>query len=122
MQTGPVPTILAAQRAEGDWPPADELFGSGYTTTGWQLIFLSGLGADPADERIQRACDRVLELAPVLSGGLSWNRRQSGVLHCYNGDLLRALIDFGRLDDARVRAALEWTADAVLGTGDPQYR
>jgi hypothetical protein len=122
MRSGPVPEILAAQLPEGEWPPAGRLFASTYTTTGWQLIFLSGLGAEPSDMRVQRAGERVLDLASVSSGGLSWDGRQSGVVHCYNGDLLRALIDFGWLDDARVQAAVEWTARAVLGTGDPQYR
>lgn len=122
MRVGPVPTILAAQLPEGEWVPAGRLFGSTYTTTGWQLVFLSGLGASANNERVQRACDRVLELATTASGGLSWDGRQSGIVHCYNGDLLRALVDFGRLDDPRVRAGLEWTAHAILGTGDPQYR
>jgi len=39
------------------------------------------------------------------------------VLHCLNGNLLRALIGFGYLDDPRVRAAVEWEARAVTGEG-----
>jgi hypothetical protein len=122
MESGPVPAILAAQRPEGDWLPGGKLFTTKYSSTGWQLTFLSGLGADPADERVQHACERAVEVGPAPSGGLSWDGRASGVIHCANGDVLRALIEFGRLDDPRVRAALRWTTDAVLGAGDPQYR
>ena len=121
MRSGPVPKILDAQRSEGWWEPESKLF-SKYTSTGWQLIFLAGLGADPDDERVQRAAARVLDQGPAPSGGLSYSGSQSGVIHCANGDLVRALIEFGCLDDARTRAALEWCCDAILGAGDPQYR
>ena len=122
MRRGPVPAILAEQQSDGSWSDHDVLFGSKYVATGWQLIFLAGLGADPSDQRIRMACERVLELGPAPSGGLSWDGRQSGVIHCANGDLLRALVDFGYLDDPRVRGALNWTVEAVLGAGKPEYR
>ena len=39
------------------------------------------------------------------------------MIHCLNGNLLRALIGFGWLDDERVRRALAWQAAAVTGEG-----
>jgi hypothetical protein len=39
------------------------------------------------------------------------------VIHCLNGNLLGALIGFGRLDDERVQAAIEWAARAITGQG-----
>jgi hypothetical protein len=39
------------------------------------------------------------------------------VIHCLNGNLLRALIGFGRLDDPRVQAAIDWAARAITGQG-----
>jgi hypothetical protein len=39
------------------------------------------------------------------------------VVHCLNGNLLRALIGFGWMDDERVRAAIEWEARSVTGQG-----
>ena len=44
------------------------------------------------------------------------------VVHCLNGELLRAMLDFGRLEDPRVQGALRWAADAILGRGAPEYR
>jgi hypothetical protein len=41
----------------------------------------------------------------------------SGVIHCLTGNLLRALIGFGRLDDPRVVRALYWQARAITGEG-----
>jgi hypothetical protein len=41
----------------------------------------------------------------------------SAVIHCLNGNLLRALIGFGRLDDERIQAAIYWAARAITGDG-----
>jgi hypothetical protein len=37
------------------------------------------------------------------------------VLHCLNGNLVRALIAFGHLEDPRVTAAVDWGARAAAG-------
>jgi hypothetical protein len=39
------------------------------------------------------------------------------VIHCLNGNLVRALIGFGRLDDERVQRAIEWEARSITGEG-----
>ena len=39
----------------------------------------------------------------------------SAVLHCLNGNLLRALIGFGWLGDPRLQKAIEWDARAITG-------
>jgi hypothetical protein len=41
----------------------------------------------------------------------------SAVIHCLNGNLLRALIGFGWLDDPRVQRAIDWQARAITGEG-----
>jgi hypothetical protein len=38
-------------------------------------------------------------------------------IHCLNGNLVRALIGLGRLDDSRVQRAIEWAARAITGEG-----
>jgi hypothetical protein len=45
----------------------------------------------------------------------------SAVIHCLNGNLLRALIGFGYLDDPRLEAAIDWTASAINGDGEVRY-
>jgi len=43
------------------------------------------------------------------------------VIHCINGNLLRALIGFGWLDDERVGRAIAWQATAITGEGEPHW-
>jgi len=43
------------------------------------------------------------------------------VLHCLNGNLLRALIGFGRLDHQATQAAIRWAADAITGAAGAGY-
>jgi hypothetical protein len=43
------------------------------------------------------------------------------VIHCLTGNLLRALIGFGWLDDARVGRAIAWETSAITGEGDPHF-
>jgi hypothetical protein len=130
MTVDPIAGILAAQDEAGWWVKPGPGYGPKYTGTVWNLVFLDQLGADPSDERIQRACGYVLRWCPTSSGGFGCsgsaverNPPPSSVIHCLNGNLLRALIDLGHLDDERVQAAIGWAAAAVTGDGvDRWYR
>jgi hypothetical protein len=118
----PIAGILAAMHPQGWWVKRGGGYAPKYTGTVWELIFLDQLGADPADARVQRACDYVLRHCPTSSGGMGLSGVDkeappppSRVVHCLNGNLLRALIGFGRLDDPATWAAVRWAADAVTG-------
>jgi hypothetical protein len=117
MRTDPIAATLAAQQPAGYWVKPGPGYAPKYTSTVWSLMFLDQLGADAADRRIQRACAYLLEQAQAPDGGFGWNGTDSGVVHCLHGNLLRALIGFGWLDDARVRAAVGWQARAITGEG-----
>lgn len=124
MSAEPIASILAAQEPDGHWQKPGPGYATKYRGTIWQLMFLDQLGADPADERVQRACEYVLAHSQASNGGFgaSGAIRQgppppSGVIHCLNGNLLRALIGLGRLDDPRVDRAIEWQARAITGEG-----
>ena len=124
MAADPIRAILAAQDPAGWWVKPGPGYAPKYTGTVWQLIFLDQLGADPAHPQVVRACDYVLGHTVSSSGGFgcSGAAREaapppSSVLHCLNGNLLRALIGFGRLDDDRVQSAVEWAARAITGEG-----
>lgn len=98
--------------------------------TVWSVIFLDQLGADRADPRIHRACEYVLSHTQAPSGGFASSGSKakgppasSSVIHCLNGNLLRALIGFGWLDDPRVQRAVDWQARSITGERfDAYYR
>jgi hypothetical protein len=123
-QADPIKGILDAQDPRGFWVKPGPGYGPKYTGTVWNLMFLDQLGADPADQRVQAACHYVMKWCPTAVGGLGCsgakkerNPPPSLALHCLNGNLLRALLDFGHLDDPRVQASISWAARMILGEG-----
>jgi hypothetical protein len=117
MHGAPIAPILAAQDPHGWWVKPGAGYGPKYTGTVWSLMFLEQMGADARDARIQLACDHVLAHTQAPNGGFGWSGVNSAVVHCLNGNLLRALIAFGRLDDDRVRDSIVWQASAITGKG-----
>ena len=120
MTADPIASILAAQDPQGWWVKPGNGYGPKYNGTVWNLIFLDQLGADGSDPRIRLGCEYMLGHAQASNGGLSCLGDRpvpSGVIHCLNGNLLRALIGFGMLDDERVQRSLAWQASAVTGEG-----
>lgn len=115
MGSGPVPIILAQQHADGYWIKPGYL--PKYNGTMWSIIFLAQLGADGGDARIRRACEHLFDYAVAEQGGLSMDGRNSGLIHCLQGNLCAALIDFGYLDDERLQRALDWLARSITGEG-----
>jgi hypothetical protein len=128
MEAEPIRSMLNAQSPEGWWIKPGGGYSPKYTATVWELIFLDQLGADGADPRIRRACDYVLDHTQTTSGGFGAGAVKgdgspppSRVIHCLNGNLVRALIGFGRLEDTRVGAAVDWAARAITGEGMDRY-
>ncbi|MEW6223148.1 MAG: nitrogen fixation protein NifH [Chloroflexota bacterium] len=126
----PIAPILAAQDPAGWWVKPGPGYAPKYTGTVWSLIVLEQLGADPADPRIAAACEYLLAHTWVPGGGFGCSGTHradrppppSSVLHCLNGNLVRALVAFGRLDDPRLAEAIDWQARAILGgPGAPRY-
>lgn len=115
MRSGPVPAILAQQHADGYWIKPGYL--PKYNGTMWSIIFLAQLGADGGDARVRRACEHLIDYAVAEHGGLSADGRNSGLIHCLQGNLCAALLEFGYLDDARLQRALEWLARSITGEG-----
>lgn len=122
MAVDPIAGILAAQDEEGWWVKPGPGYAPKYRGTVWNPMFLDQLGADPDNQRVQRACDYVLTWSPTAIGGfgasgtrLERNPPPSSALHCLNGNLARVLIRFGHLDHPTVRAATDWAARTSLG-------
>jgi hypothetical protein len=130
MQIDPIAAILAAQQPEGFWVKPGPGYTPKYRGTVWQLSFLDQLGADGTNARVQAACAYVLARSQAQTGGFaSWEGKSreaappppSLAIHCLNGNLLRALIGFGWLEDARVQQAIDWQARAITGEGFNRY-
>ncbi|HSK41356.1 MAG TPA: hypothetical protein VK943_16445 [Arenibaculum sp.] len=123
MEADPIAAILAAQDPEGWWIKPGGGYSPKYTGTVWSLIFLDQLGADGDNPRIRAACTYLLEHTQAPSGGFGWSGgtkkpAPSTVAHCLNGNLLRAFIGFGWLDDERIARSIAWQAAAITGEGD----
>jgi len=121
MSTGPVPAILAAQEEGGYWDKPGPGYGPKYRGTQWAIVFMAQLGADGTHPQVQKGCEYVLDHTIVNNGSLSMNGTPSGYIHCMAGNLGSALIDFGWLEDKRVRTALEWQARTVTGEEVADY-
>jgi hypothetical protein len=126
MRTDPIRSILAAQDPEGFWVKPGPGYSPKYRSTVWSFVFLGQLGADPGHEQIKAAAEYLLTWTPTATGGLGCSGglsspTPSSVLHCLNGNLLRALIRFGYLDDPRVRAAIDWEAAAITGNAAERW-
>jgi hypothetical protein len=124
MAADPIAAILAAQAPDGYWEKPGAGYATKYRGTVWQLIFLDQLGAEPDHPQVQLACDYVIAHSAAATGGFGASGRigdalppPSAVIHCLNGNLLRALLGFGRLDDAVVAKAIDWEARAITGEG-----
>ena len=122
MRADPIAAILAAQQPNGHWEKPGPGYATKYRGTVWQLIFLDQLGADPTDPGVRRAAEYVLSHSQAASGGFGASGAltaaappPSSVVHCLNGNLLRALIGFGLIDDVRVGRAIDWQARAITG-------
>ncbi len=127
MQADPIATILAAQHPDGFWVKPGPGYAPKYRGTVWQVIFLDQLGADGRDARVHAACEYVISHSQADTGGFAASGSEkvppppSGVIHCLNGNLLRALIGFGWLEDERVQRAIDWEARAITGEGVNRY-
>ena len=77
------------------------------------------MGATRASGPRASTCSRTRKrrtAALAADGGVDAPRPpNSVVLHCLNGNLLRAMLDFGLGDDERVQRAIEWQARSITG-------
>ncbi|MDD5095235.1 MAG: nitrogen fixation protein NifH [Dehalococcoidia bacterium] len=116
MKTGVVPQILAKQEEGGYWDDPEKLYVAKYKGTVWQLIILAEHQSDGEDERIQKACEFLLEYSQdIESGGFSMHRavkmgggRHSEVIPCLTGNMVWSLLRFGFLSDPRVQRGIDW--------------
>ncbi len=114
---GPIAAILDAMEPQGYWRKPGPGYGPKYWSTVWSIITLAQLGAHMAeDERIERACQYILEHALTPYGQFSIRGMPGGTIDCLQGNLCWALTDLG-CTDPRLESAYEWMARSVTGEG-----
>jgi len=127
MLSEPIASILANQHPDGYWVKPGHGYSPKYTGTVWSIIILDQLGATGADPRVSAGCEYVLSHTATTRGGFGFSGSgakrpsPSSVVHCLNGNLLRALIGFGWLDDERTQQSLDWQARSITGDDFDRY-
>ena len=119
MQFGPIPQILDAQHPDGYWVEPGPGYLPKYRSTVWELTLLAQLGANVSDDRVRKGCDYLLEHARTERGAFSMNARDSGRIHCLQGNLIAALLALGVREDARLDQAITWMACSLSGDDLP---
>jgi len=120
METGLIPAILAKQHPEGYWENDQGIYGPKYYSSIWQMVMLAQIGADASHPQIQKACEFLLQKGIQKFGRFSIFSGQTGAVHCVQGNISAALLDFGFRDDPRLVKALDWMTRSVTGDGfDP---
>jgi hypothetical protein len=126
--SSPVNAILSAMNLAGYWENPGPGYAPKYRATVWSLMFLDQLGANVNDARIQRACEYVLQHTQSPIGGFSARggfrserAPNNTAIHCLNGNLLRAFLDFDYARDERVQHSIEWQARSITGDGFTHY-
>ncbi|HTT34801.1 MAG TPA: hypothetical protein VMH78_02895 [Thermoplasmata archaeon] len=107
--------ILAERSPEGWWGSGDDFYRPKYTSTNWRMLVLSDLGLAKEDPPIAASCDVWTARAVLRGGGVGGNSKGNGH-HCFVGNMARALLRFGYIDDPRIRPTLDW----LVETADPK--
>jgi hypothetical protein len=113
MESKPVKRILSLQKPEGWWTRPEGVFVPIHQGTGWQVAFLSELGADPKHPKVKRGLEYVLEKM-VQRDGTAFAVSHSKYMDCYLGVALDSFLRLGYLEDERVQWLVSHTSERVL--------
>ncbi|HPU89250.1 MAG TPA: prenyltransferase/squalene oxidase repeat-containing protein [Spirochaetota bacterium] len=91
-----------------------DLYGSGMM---WRFIEAVALGFDRRDDFVRDTAERILARCQLPDGGFTLAWRPAIALACRTGDMLRALIEAGYADDARVLRGLSWIRERQRSDG-----
>ncbi|MDE1819417.1 MAG: hypothetical protein KGJ23_00610 [Euryarchaeota archaeon] len=108
--------LLARRDPGGWWVSPKSLYTPKYLSTNWQLLVLSDLGLTRAHPQIRRSCELWMKVFALEGGGVGRNSKGKGH-HCVVGNMTRALIRFGYVDDPRIRRSLEWLVQTAHPRG-----
>jgi hypothetical protein len=114
-RTGWAADILAERHPGGGWEDGTSQYQPKYISTHWKMLVLADLGLTRTDPAVHAACEFWMRGFAAKGGGLGGN--SSGTPHyCIAANMARASIQFGYVEDPRVRRTLEW----LVETADPK--
>ncbi len=104
----PLQRILDPQRDDGSFPFAQKTLTAQPTFTALSLMHRCGLNI--TDQPVARMIDYLSE-HHLGKGALSYTTGGSGILSCYVGVVVTALIGMGALDTEVVQSSIQWLVD-----------
>lgn len=113
-QPGAIAANLKNRQPDGFWARLRSSYAPKYTDTGWSVMFLDQIGLRGAHPRTRRESPYVLSSTEAenrgfgASGQITGRSPRSRVIDSFNGNLLRAPLGFGWLDDPRVERTVDW--------------
>ena len=114
---GPISILLDQMDDSGFWVKPGPGYNPKYRSTVWSVILLAQLGASvDLDQRIERACQHLLENALSEHGQFSVYGTPSSTVDCLQGNLCAAMLDLG-FSDPRLEKAFDWMARSATGEG-----
>ncbi len=114
---GPIAAVLSEMDEAGYWVKPGPGYNPKYRSSVWSAIMLAQLGASVTeDERVNLACEYLLEHGLTGSGQFTSTGSPSGTVDCLQGNLCWAMVELG-MDDPRLELAYEWMARTVTGEG-----
>ncbi|MHA2250612.1 MAG: hypothetical protein ACXAD7_09620 [Candidatus Kariarchaeaceae archaeon] len=98
----PIKKLLSLVKPNGSWSTSIKPYHK-YKGDYWQLIFLCDLHANPADNRIQKACENILSYQLPDGTFPAYPKQKRTSIICLTANILRSLVSFGYYDDENVQ-------------------
>lgn len=109
--------LFKGQKEHAYWESKSTCYDPKYGATVWRLLVLADLGAAREDARVRNAVEFFLDLHKGRDGGFSCAPSPASSHSCLTGNMTRALLRFGYLDDERTWQAIDWLLDMQLPDG-----
>lgn len=109
--TGPVPVILNRQVEPGHWHHVKHYYGPKYTSTHWSMMLLEELLCSPTQPRFQEALEFMLSATQKMIK--EYTENQNTGFTCLFGNIIRYCVYGGQLEDPRLQAMIELTANSL---------
>lgn len=116
-RAGWVADMLAKRDPGGWWVRNGAPMYPKYQSINWNLLAMSDLGVSRSVPEVAASCELWMAKTPLKNGGVGAMGNQ-GIGHlCFTGNMARALVHLGYLDDQRIRRTFEWLAQTAHPQG-----